>query len=44
MFATLIIVLSIYTGGALLVRHRDREARLELSCPEPSQVAFAFLC
>jgi predicted 2-oxoglutarate/Fe(II)-dependent dioxygenase YbiX len=42
MFATLIIVLpSIYTGGALLVRHRDREARLDLSCPEPSQVAFA---
>ena len=42
MFATLIVVLpSIYTGGALLVRHRDREARLELRCPEPSQVAFA---
>ena len=42
MFATLIIVLpSLYTGGALLVRHRDREARLELSCPEPSQVTFA---
>jgi hypothetical protein len=42
MFATLIIVLpAIYTGGALLIRHRDREARLELSCPEPSQVAFA---
>jgi predicted 2-oxoglutarate/Fe(II)-dependent dioxygenase YbiX len=42
MFATLIIVLpSIYTGGALLVRHRDREARLDLSCSEPSQVAFA---
>ena len=42
MFATLIIVLpSIYTGGALLVRHRDREARLDLSCPEPSQVVFA---
>jgi hypothetical protein len=42
MFATLIIVLpSLYTGGALLVRHRDREARLDLSCPEPSQVAFA---
>ena len=36
MFATLIIVLpSIYTGGALLVRHRDREARLDLSCPSP---------
>jgi hypothetical protein len=42
MFAPLIIVLpSIYTGGALLVRHRDREARLELRGPEPSQVAFA---
>jgi predicted 2-oxoglutarate/Fe(II)-dependent dioxygenase YbiX len=42
MFATLIIVLpSIYSGGALLVRHRDREARLDLSCPEPSQVTFA---
>ena len=41
MFATLIIVPSIYTGGALLVRHRDQEARLDLSCPEPSQVAFA---
>ena len=42
MFATLIVVLpSLYTGGALLVRHRDREVRLELSCPEPSQVAFA---
>src|SRR5262249_23705548 len=42
MFATLILVLpSIYTGGALLVRHRDQEARLDLSCPEPSQVAFA---
>jgi predicted 2-oxoglutarate/Fe(II)-dependent dioxygenase YbiX len=42
MFATLIIILpSLYTGGALLVRHRDREVRLELSCPEPSQVTFA---
>ena len=42
MFATLIIVLpSLYTGGALLVRHGGREARLELSCPEPSQVTFA---
>ncbi len=42
MFATLLIVLpSLYTGGALLVRHRDREVRLELSCPESSQVAFA---
>ncbi|MBM4258015.1 MAG: 2OG-Fe(II) oxygenase [Deltaproteobacteria bacterium] len=42
MFATLLIVLpSIYTGGALLVRHRDREVRLELNCTEVSQVAFA---
>ncbi len=42
MFATLVVVLpSIYTGGELLVHHRDREARLELSCPEPSDAAFA---
>ncbi len=42
MFATLVIVLpSIYSGGELLVRHRDREARLDLHCPEPSEVAFA---
>jgi predicted 2-oxoglutarate/Fe(II)-dependent dioxygenase YbiX len=42
MFATLIIVLpSIYSGGALVVRHRDQEVRLDLACPEPSEVAFA---
>ena len=42
MFATLIIVLpSRYTGGELVVRHRDREARLDLRGPEPSEVAFA---
>ena len=42
MFATLLIVLpSLYIGGALLVRHRDREVRLELNCTELSQVAFA---
>lgn len=42
MFATLVVVLpSIYTGGELMVRHRDREVRLELRCPEPSDVAFA---
>ncbi len=42
MFATLIIALpSIYTGGELLVRHRDREVRLALGCSEPSEVAFA---
>ncbi|MFO1432107.1 MAG: 2OG-Fe(II) oxygenase [Candidatus Competibacteraceae bacterium] len=42
MFATLVIVLpSIYSGGELLVRHRDREARLDLHCSEPSELAFA---
>src|SRR5262245_50732898 len=42
MFAALIIVLpSLYTGGALLVRHRDRDVRLDLCCSEPSEVAFA---
>ena len=42
MFATLVIVLpSIYSGGELLVRHRDREVRLDLHCPEPSEVTFA---
>src|SRR5262249_57826430 len=46
LFATLIVVLpSIYTGGALLVRHRDRGARLDLRCPEPSPGVFAaFVC
>ena len=42
MFATLILVLpSLHTGGTLIVRHRDREVRLELGCPEPSEVTFA---
>jgi hypothetical protein len=42
MFATLIIVLpSRYTGGALLVRHHDRDVRLDLGGSEPSEVAFA---
>lgn len=42
MFATLVIVLpSIYEGGELIVRHLDREERLDLSCEDPSQVAFA---
>jgi predicted 2-oxoglutarate/Fe(II)-dependent dioxygenase YbiX len=42
MFATLVIALpSLYTGGELLVRHGDREVRLDLRCPEPSQAAFA---
>ena len=42
MFATLVIALpSISTGGALVVRHQDREARLDLRCHDPSEVAFA---
>ena len=42
MFATLVIVLpSIYTGGELIVSHRGRAVQLDLSCPEPSEVAFA---
>lgn len=42
MFATLIIVLpSLYTGGELRVRHRDREVQLDLYSLEPSEVAFA---
>jgi predicted 2-oxoglutarate/Fe(II)-dependent dioxygenase YbiX len=42
MFATLVIVLpSDYSGGALLVRHHDREVCLDLHCPDPSEVAFA---
>ncbi len=42
MFATLVIVLpSLYTGGELLVRHQDRQAQLDLRCPEPADAAFA---
>jgi hypothetical protein len=42
MFATLVVVLpSASTGGELLVRHKDREVRLDLYCPDPSEVAFA---
>lgn len=42
MFATLVVVLpSLYTGGELLVRHKGREARFDLRCPDPAQVAFA---
>ena len=42
MFATLVIVLpSISSGGQLLVRHKGREARLELANDEPSEVGFA---
>ncbi|MDL2358608.1 MAG: 2OG-Fe(II) oxygenase [Pseudomonadota bacterium] len=41
MFATLVIVLpSVYAGGELLIRHRDREVCLPLACPDPSDAAF----
>lgn len=42
MFATLVLVLpSVYEGGALLVRHGGREARLELRGDDPSDAAYA---
>jgi predicted 2-oxoglutarate/Fe(II)-dependent dioxygenase YbiX len=42
MFATLVVALpSIHTGGELVVRHKDRETRLDMQCPDPSMAAFA---
>ncbi len=42
MFATLVLALpSQSKGGELMVRHKDREARLDLACEEPSEIAFA---
>lgn len=42
MFATLVLALpSQSKGGELVVRHKDREARLDLHCDEPSEIAFA---
>ena len=42
MFATLILVLpSVSSGGELIVRHKGREERLDLSCEDPSEIAFA---
>ncbi|MEA2742942.1 MAG: hypothetical protein QOG25_1313 [Acetobacteraceae bacterium] len=42
MFATLVLALpSVSSGGELIVRHKDREARLDLNREEPSDVAFA---
>src|SRR5207342_1723526 len=29
------------TGGELVVRHKEREVRLDLRCEEPSDIAFA---
>jgi predicted 2-oxoglutarate/Fe(II)-dependent dioxygenase YbiX len=42
MFATLVLALpSQSVGGELVVRHNDRESRLDLACAEPSDIAFA---
>jgi predicted 2-oxoglutarate/Fe(II)-dependent dioxygenase YbiX len=42
MFATLVLALpSKSSGGELVVCHMDREARLDLACEEPSEIAFA---
>ncbi len=42
MFATLVIVLPSHSeGGDLLVRHRGREARLDLRCDDPAEASYA---
>ncbi|HRX69893.1 MAG: 2OG-Fe(II) oxygenase [Candidatus Competibacteraceae bacterium] len=42
MFATLIIVLpSTYTGGELLIRHRDQERECDLRSDDPAEITFA---
>ena len=42
MFGTLVVVLpSIFTGGELVVRHRGREAKLDMRREDPSEAAFA---
>jgi hypothetical protein len=42
MFATLLVVLpSQFEGGALVVRHKDREVRLDMVADDPAEVAFA---
>jgi hypothetical protein len=42
MFATLVLALpSLSSGGELVVRHKGREAKLDLAGDEPSEVAFA---
>ncbi|MEC5160055.1 MULTISPECIES: 2OG-Fe(II) oxygenase [unclassified Janthinobacterium] len=41
MFATLVVVLpSVYTGGELSIRHRERAVNLELARADPSDAAF----
>lgn len=42
MFSTLIVALpSLHTGGELVIRHREREARLDLRCADVSELAWA---
>ena len=42
MFATLVLALpSLSSGGELVVRHKDREKKLDLASDEPSEMAFA---
>jgi hypothetical protein len=42
MFATLVLALpSLSLGGELVVRHKEREARLDLANDDPSEMAFA---
>jgi predicted 2-oxoglutarate/Fe(II)-dependent dioxygenase YbiX len=42
MFATLVLVLpSLYEGGELLVRHGEREVRIDLAQTDPGEAAFA---
>ena len=42
MFGTLIVALpSLHTGGELVIRHREREARLDLRCADVSELTWA---
>jgi predicted 2-oxoglutarate/Fe(II)-dependent dioxygenase YbiX len=42
MFATLVLALpSLSSGGELVVRHKEREARLDLANDDPSEMTFA---
>lgn len=41
MFGTLIVALpSLHTGGELVIRHREREARLDVRCADVSELAW----
>jgi len=40
MFGTLIVALpSLHTGGELVIRHREREVRLDVRCADVSELA-----